>query len=148
MNNTDLLSPANLMSLGLFVFGMDTANYDAFTQRIAWRHDEAERFMERAASQYVGPGDDVVSLSGRIIPGIAGKYSAIDTLIEMGGTGEHWLLMNAVGRVLGFYRIERIEQVYADIMAGGIPRSIGFTLDLKRGTAPSATFTFNPGSVS
>jgi len=132
MADNDLLSPAYLMTLGMFVFGMDTAAYDAFTRRIVWRHEQTDRFMARPASQFAGPGDDAVSISGRIIPEVAGRYGAIDTLIAMADTGGNWALMDGVGRVLGFYRIDRMEQIYADIMAGGIPRSIGFTLDLMR----------------
>jgi len=126
------LSPAHLMSLGMFVFGMDTMAYDQFTRRQGWRHEQSERHMARPASQYVGPGEDRVMLAGTLIPEIAGSYGAFDTLAEMADTGGNWPLMDGVGRVLGHYRIDQIEQTYQAIMAGGLPRAIGFSIDLTR----------------
>jgi phage protein U len=126
------LSPAHLMTLGLFVFGMDTAAYDAFSRKMAWRHEESPRFMARAASQFAGPGDDNITIGGRLAPELAGTYGAIETLIEMADTGDGWLLMDGLGRVLGTYKITSLDQTHHDILAGGIPRSIDFSIDLKR----------------
>ncbi|RVU03983.1 phage tail protein [Novosphingobium umbonatum] len=120
------------MTLGLFVFGMDTIAYDALTRRISWRHEQSERFMARAASQFAGPGEDSISISGRIVPEVTGSYGAITTLRDMADTGDNWALMDGTGRVLGWYRIDRMEETHADIMAGGLPRSKNFTLDLTR----------------
>jgi phage protein U len=124
--------PAHLMTLGLFVFGMDTAAYHAFNRKMAWRHEESQRFMARAASQYAGPGDDAITIGGRLAPEIAGTYGAMDRLIEMADTGDSWPLMDGLGRVLGNYRITALDQTHHDILAGGIPRSIDFSIDLKR----------------
>lgn len=132
MASTSTLSPAHLMSLGLFVFGMETAPYNEFSRKMAWRHEETERFMARPAAQYTGPGEDSITISGHLVPELAGSYSALDRLAEMADTGGNWPLMDGLGRVLGWYRIEGLDRAYRDILAGGIPRSIDFTLDLKR----------------
>lgn len=121
-----------LMTLGMFVFSMDTALYDALTRSREWRHATADRFGARAASQFVGPGADNVTLSGRIVPEIAGRYSALDTLADMAATGDSYPLMDGRGRILGHYRIVRLDEDHAMIMAGGIPRNIAFRLDLER----------------
>lgn len=127
-----LLSPAHLMTLGLFLFGMDSAAYSEFSRRTAWRHEANDRFMARAAFQFTGPGEETVTIAGLIVPEVAGSYGAIDTLKEMADAGASYALMDGTGRVLGLYVIEGIEEVFGTIMAGGIPRSIGFTLALKR----------------
>jgi len=126
------LSPAHLMTLGMFVFGMDTAPYSDFTRSIAWRHEGNDRFMARPAAQFTGPGDDTVAIAGRLVPEIAGTYAALDRLVEMGDTGGNWPLMDGLGRVLGFFRIEHIQLAHQNVMAGGLPRAIDFTIDLKR----------------
>jgi phage protein U len=120
------------MSLGLFVFGMDTAPYNDFEQTIGWRHADQERFRARPAHQFAGPGEDAATISGHLVPEIGGKYSALDTLKDMADTGGNWPLMNGLGVVLGQFRIEKMRKVHHHIMAGGIPRAMDFILDLTR----------------
>ena len=86
----------------------------------------------RAAAQYVGPGEDVVTIAGTLVPEIAGKFSAIDRIVEMADTGDSWPLMDGTGAILGTYRIETMEVQHIVIMAGGIPRIVDFSIDLKR----------------
>lgn len=132
ISQRDLLSPAVLMSLGLFTFGMEQAAYDQLSRRITWRHEQNDRFMARAAVQFAGPGEDRVSIAGTIIPEVAGNYGALAFLIEMGDTGDAFPLMDGLGALWGFYRIDGIDQTQRTIMAGGIPRMVDFALELAR----------------
>lgn len=126
------LSPAHLMTLGMFVFGMDTIAYSDLQRRMSWRHEDSDRFGVRPAGQYVGPGEDTITIAGLIVPEIAGTYSSIDQLVEMANTGDNWPLIDGLGRVLGHYRIEGMDQAHHGIMAGGLPRGVDFSIDLKR----------------
>lgn len=138
------LSPSReLMTLGMFVFSIDTALYDRLNRSREWRHATAERFGARAASQYVGPGGDNISISGLIVPEIAGRYSALDTLADMAATGDSYPLINGLGRILGHYRIVRLDEDHAFIMAGGLPRNVAFKVELER----SDDETDNLGSI-
>jgi uncharacterized protein len=132
MASSPLSSSRELMTLGMFVFSMDSALYDTLTRSREWRHATADRFGARAASQFIGPGNDNVSLSGRIVPEIAGRYSAIETLAEMAATGDTYPLIDGLGRILGHYRIVRLDEDHAAIMAGGLPRILDFRLELER----------------
>jgi len=125
-------TPRELMTLGMFVFSVDTALYDALTRSREWRHATAERFGARPAAQFVGPGADNVGISGQIIPEIAGSFSALETLADMAATGDNYPLIDGLGRILGHYRIVRLDEDHGVVMAGGIPRKIGFRLDLER----------------
>jgi len=125
-------SPSQLLTLGMFVFGMDTMAYSDFQRRISWRHEQSERHLARPASQFTGPGEDTVTLAGQLVPEIAGTYGAIERLIEMAGTGDHWDLVDGAGTVLGQYRIVGLDQTHVSIMAGGIPRAVEFSIDLQR----------------
>jgi hypothetical protein len=127
-----IATPAQLLTLGMFVFGLDTLAYSELQRRITWRHEASERFGARPAVQFIGPGDDDVTIGGSCIPEIAGKYSAIDTLRGMGDTGDAWPLMNGLGEVWGRYVIVGLDLTHQTIMAGGIPRRIDFTVTLKR----------------
>lgn len=126
------LSPAHLMTLGMFIFGMDTIPYQDLQRRISWRHEESERFGRRAASQFAGPGDDSITIAALVVPEVAGSYGAIDRLVEMADTGDNWPLVDGLGRVLGQYRIDAIDIGHVGIMAGGLPRGQNFTMELKR----------------
>lgn len=125
-------SPRELMTLGMFVFSVDTALYEALTRSREWRHATAERFGARPAAQYVGPGVDNIGISGRIVPEVAGRYSALETLAEMAATGDNYPLIDGLGRILGHYRIVRLEEDHAAIMAGGLPRQVAFRIELER----------------
>lgn len=126
------LSPASLMTLGMFLFGMDSIPYQDLQRRMSWRHEDSDRFGRRAASQFAGPGEDAITIAGLIVPEVAGNYASIDLLIAMADTGDNWPLIDGAGFVLGQYRIEAIDQAHKGVMAGGIPRAIDFSMDLKR----------------
>lgn len=127
------MSSRPLMTLGMFVFSIDTVLYQALTRSREWRHATAERFGARAAAQYVGPGADNIGLTGLIVPEIAGRYGALETLADMASTGDSYPLMDGQGRILGHYRIVRLDEDHAVILAGGIPRNVAFRLELERG---------------
>lgn len=127
-----MMAARELMTLGMFVFSIDSALYDSLTRSREWRHATAERFGARAASQFVGPGADNVTISGMIVPEIAGRYSALETLADMAATGDNYPLIDGLGRILGHYRIVRLDEDHAVIMAGGIPRNVAFRLELER----------------
>lgn len=125
-------SPAQLMSLGMFIFGMDTLPYQKLTQSAEWRHAQTDRHQAPPASQFLGRGQDKISISGLCVPEIAGDFGAFDTLVAMGDTGDDWPLMDGIGRIFGNFRIVTLEREHLTVMAGGLPRHIGFTIELQR----------------
>ena len=53
-----------MMSLGMFTFGLPTLAYQELKRRTDWRHARQTRIGARDATQYVGPGEDTITLSG------------------------------------------------------------------------------------
>jgi phage protein U len=51
-----------LMSLGMFAFALPTLAHDELQRRMDWRHARTARIGARDATQYVGPGDETISL--------------------------------------------------------------------------------------
>lgn len=121
-----------LMSLGMFTFELATLPFQELGQKTEWRHGSTARFGARPAHQYLGPGDDSISLSGALVPGVAGAYSAIDTLKQMGDQGENWPLVDGLGKVHGNFEIASIDERKSVFMTGGAPRKIDFTVELRR----------------
>jgi len=123
---------AALMTLGMFAFELATLPHDSYGRKISWSFAEGERVGARAATQFLGPGEDKVTISGAVLPGLAGSYSAIDTLVDMGGQGEAWPLLDGAGRVWGTYRIDGIDQKGGHIMDNGVARRVDFSIELTR----------------
>lgn len=121
-----------LMTLGTFVFSIDAAAYDQLQRSVAWRHARTERVGAIAASQYVGPGEDTIELSGVIAPPLTGRHASLDTLREMGDTGRPWALVSGTGRVIGPYAITTLRETRTHFLANGQPRKVEFTLSLAR----------------
>jgi phage protein U len=121
-----------LMSLGMFGFEIGTVPFQELARTTEWRHASTPRYQARPASQFLGPGDDGVTLTGALLPGVAGSFSALETLKRMGDTGEHWPLVDGTGKVHGIYRLEKISEQESNFLVGGIPRKSDFTIELKR----------------
>lgn len=121
-----------LMALGMFVFDADTLLYDAMERQRAWRHGRTERFRARAASQFLGPGDDKITISGTLVQELVGQYSAITTLAHMADAGEAYLLMRGDGMIFGKYTIDSMTERHSAIFINGAPRVVGFSLELTR----------------
>ena len=65
MNDDDeLLHGSMLLALGQFVFELDTLAYQDFKRSNDWRHASNSRVGARNAYQFVGVGEDTISLSG------------------------------------------------------------------------------------
>lgn len=121
-----------LMSLGLFVFERASLPHQELQRSSSWRHASMDRFGRRAASQYAGPGDDDITLTGALLPGVAGSMDSIEALRAMADEGGVHQLMDIEGRVLGHFSIERLDERQSLFMMNGVPRKADFTVNLKR----------------
>jgi uncharacterized protein len=130
-----------LAALGMFVFDMSSALFDELSRSRSWNHPRTPRLGVLAASQFTGPGDDTISLSGTLVPELVGSYSAITTLAAMGDSGEAYTLVNGAGTVLGQFTIEKLDEKWSNLIDLGVPRVIGFTLELSRVYVPPASTT-------
>lgn len=121
-----------LLSLGMFAFEQDTALFDQLRRRRSWRHASGDRVGARPSSQYAGPGDDLISLGGKLAPGQLGNKESLEELAEMADAGEAYPLVDGEGFVYGAYVIEGIDEDKRYFMVDGAPRLVDFSIDLKR----------------
>ncbi|MBK1711292.1 phage tail protein [Rubrivivax gelatinosus] len=121
-----------MMGLGQFVFSLQTLAYQELQRRTAWRHASNARVGARAGRQYVGPGDDTITLSGVVVPEFAGKAASLDQLREMANSGKAWPLVDGAGRVFGAYVIEDISETRTLFTDTGVARRIEFGITLQR----------------
>lgn len=119
-----------MMALGTFVFSLSTAAYQQLQRQSAWRHSSSERVGARAASQYVGPGDDTIELSGLIAPPLTGDIASLDTLREVADTGRPSALVDGTGIVYGAFIITSLSETRSLFFRDGSARKIEFQLSL------------------
>lgn len=135
----------HLMALGMFVFEIGTLPFDELQHKTDWRHARATRVGARDATQFVGPGDETISLSGATYTEIADGRVSLDDLRAMGDAGEALPLVDGSGRVYGNFVIFALDARHTALMADGTPRRIDFGIDLLRvddpadATAPQAS---------
>lgn len=121
-----------LMNLGMFIFDLPTLTYDQLQRRSSWRHATSDRVGARPAGQYVGPGDDNITLTGMLAPIAIGDIGSLDELRRMADTGEAWPMLDGAGRNYGAYVITALDETQKSIMDNGVPRISDFSLSLQR----------------
>lgn len=121
-----------LAAIGMFVFETDSLLFSELSRDREWRHARTDRLGALPASQYLGPGADTVSLAGVLVPELAGRYSSIEKLAEMAGTGDAYPLANGTGTIMGHFTIDKIGERHDNLVIDGLARKIDFTIELSR----------------
>ncbi|MFM0642055.1 phage tail protein [Paraburkholderia metrosideri] len=121
-----------MMSLDQFVFSLATAPYKELQRRRNWKHRTSSRVGARDSSQFTGPGDDTITLSGTVAPESIGSIASIRQLADMGDTGDAYVLVDGAGNVYGAWIIDGLDETQTYHTPEGIPRKIEFSLTLKR----------------
>lgn len=120
-----------MMALGMFVFGLPTVAYQSLRRSTEWRHPSNSRMGARPAYQYVGPGEDTITLGGTVIPQIMGSSGSLQLLRRMGNTGKAYVMVDGLGTVHGAFIIERLEEEGSMFFVHGVAQKTDFTITLK-----------------
>lgn len=121
-----------MLCLGLFVFELDTLSYQELQRRTSWKHASQPLVGARDATQYLGPGEDVITLQGLLIPEFTGEPASLDMLRAMADTGAAWVLIEATGTLYGAFVIKEMTETKTLFYADGSARRIEFSLTLQR----------------
>lgn len=121
-----------MLTLGMFVFQVKSAAYQTLQRQSEQRWQSSDRIGLRAAQQYLGKGDDTITLSGALMPELSGGQSKLDTLQRMADSGKGHVLLSGTGEVLGAWIITNISEDHSEFFSDGKARKIEFSLSLKR----------------
>ncbi|MGK3078844.1 phage tail protein, partial [Pseudomonas aeruginosa] len=99
-----------MLSLGMFVFSLHTLAYQEFQRQTEWRHVSSSRIGAQPARQFIGRGDDAITLPGVLLPELAGSALSLDVLRQMADTGSAWPMVEGTGRIYGLWVIERVTE--------------------------------------
>jgi len=121
-----------MMSLGLFVFKLSTLPYQNTTHTMNYGLGTNARFGQRPVSQFIGLGEETISIKGQLLPEVTGGISYLQTLQAMAESGRAWPLIEGSGTIYGMFIIKSLSNDSAQFNSNGQARSITFTLSLTR----------------
>jgi phage protein U len=146
---TDAAPPRTtaLMSLGLFVFSLPTIVFTELSHNLAVRFAKNERFGGADAVQFIGPGDETITLTGVTALGINDADTAFGELETMMASGRAWPLVDGQGKVWGDYIILGLDRQGSLFKRGGVPTKTGWTINLSRVISPMASQNRDQGAT-
>ena len=122
-----------LMSLGQFLFKTSTLAFQEIQRQRAWNYADNAIAFGRAKKQFMGTGEDTVTLPGLIYEEYGfGSRFALDEVASMADTGQGFVLMNGSGYLYGVYVINSIDETKSILLENGVPRKVDYTLKLSR----------------
>ncbi|CAM3520122.1 oxidoreductase [Rouxiella silvae] len=121
-----------MMAYGMFVFMLKTAPYQSLEQDTSWRHVKNDRIGKSASWQYIGTGEDNITLTGTLYPEVTGGDVSLSVLRTMAYGGKPWPLVEGTGTIYGMFVITNIREIRTEFMKDGKAQKIEFTLSLKK----------------
>ena len=121
-----------MMIYGMFVFQLSTLPHQQIQQSRNWRHVKNERINRSASWQYIGAGDDTITLSGLLYPEITGGEVSLTALPRQAYVGRPWPLIDGVGQIYGMYVITGLNTTRSELDRYGRARKIEFTVTFER----------------
>lgn len=112
-----------------YYFNLDTAAFAELRRQTSFRWASQERLTRSPAQQATGQGDDKISLKGSIYPLFKGGLGQLQTLRSIGRQLQPLSLITGYGEVLGTWCLTSIDEEQGSLLAGGIPRKQGFSLE-------------------
>lgn len=127
-----------MMAYGMFVFSLGTTAYQELQRQTSWRQTGQGRVGARPARQFLGPGEDTITLTGTLLPQFTGGQMHLDHLRTMANQGAAWPLIEGTGTYYGLYVIESMSERKSHQMRDGAAQQIQFDLTLQRVDEDSA----------
>lgn len=119
-----------MMQLGAFQFSLPTAAYEKLTRHTEWRWVAQDRLGRKPARQYLGPGDETITLEGTVFPGFRGGLNQVRDMRREADKGTPLLLVDSLGYIHGYHCIQSLEESRSGLHTNGAPRKITFTMTL------------------
>lgn len=112
-----------------YYFNLDTATFDELRRQTGFRWAGQERLSRNPAQQAVGLGEERITLRGTVFPGAKSGLGQLQALRSIGRQLQPLSLTSGYGEVLGNWCLTSIEEEHSHLLAGGIPRKQGFSLE-------------------
>lgn len=121
-----------MLALGMFVFMRQTLPHQTLQRDAEYRWPSNSRVGKRDSFQFLGPGEEKITLAGTLYPELTGGKLTMTAIRLMADQGRAWPLLDGTGTIYGMYVINNISETGSQFFADGTPRKIDFTLTLTR----------------
>lgn len=121
-----------MMIYGLIPFMRQTLPYSELQQNVDYRWPTNSRVGKRPIAQFVGVGDEKITMSGELRPEITGGAVSLLTIKLLADEGRAWPLIGGNGTIYGMYVIESFSSTSSDFYSDGSASKIMFSLSLLR----------------
>lgn len=121
-----------MMILGMFPFMLSSVPYQNLNQVTNWRHVKNDRVGRSPRRQFIGTGDDKITLSGVLYPEVSGGDLSLSALRTMAYSGMPWPLIEGTGCIYGMFVIVNITETRTEFFQDGKARKIEFTITLEK----------------
>ncbi|WP_449649220.1 phage tail protein [Rahnella aceris] len=121
-----------MLTLGLFVFQLQTVPYQSLQRNVDYRWPSNSRVGQRPALQFLGVNEEKITLSGVMMPEITGGRISLLALHLMADEGKAWPLLEGTGTIYGMFVVNSISETHTEFFSDGSARSIEFSLTLTR----------------
>ena len=121
-----------MLALGMFVFMRQTLPYQTLQRDAEYRWPSNSRVGKRDAFQFLGVGEEKITLAGVLYPEVTGGRMTMTTIRLMAEEGRAWPLLDGTGMIYGMYVINNVSDTGSVFFSDGTARKIDFTLTLTR----------------
>ncbi|MCX8962691.1 phage tail protein [Erwinia psidii] len=121
-----------MMIYGLLPFMRQTLPYSELQQSVDYRWPTNSRIGQRASAQFLGVGDEKITLTGELRPEVTGGAVSLLSFKLLADEGRAWPLIGGNGTVYGMFVTENFAATHSEFLSNGSAQKMTFTLSLKR----------------
>lgn len=137
-----------LFQIGSFQFDLPNGVPQTLERSADYRWEGQDRILREPAYQFVGSGQQEITLDGVLYPGFSGRQSTMETLRTLAAEGKPQMFSDGLGRVWGKWCIASLREGLAVFAPGGGARQITFSIRLVRYGEDNPGAAAAPTSVS
>ena len=108
-----------MLALGMFVFMRQTLPHQTMQRESDYRWPSNSRIGKRDAFQFLGVGEENITLAGVLYPELTGGKLTMTTLRLMAEEGRAWPLLDGTGMIYGMYVISKVSETGSIFFADG-----------------------------
>lgn len=119
-----------LLIWGNYAFEVGAASYEELSHKFIGRWSKPPVFGRRPPGQYLGPGEEEITLRGTIFPVDmgAGVFAQIIAMQSDAGNGVSDMLFSGGGDAMGMFRLDELSYRASNHLRDGTPQKVEYTL--------------------
>jgi phage protein U len=121
-----------LLALGRHTFEIAPLNYQELSREVELRWAAMKRLGAEPVYQAVGVGEISMTISGLLFPESIGGWAEFQALEATARLMKPVMMIGGTGQVFGLVVITKVGQIHKKVTAGGLPRMIEFSIEVKK----------------